>query len=105
MTDSSRNREVSSPLLCRLGFHKWRNYGDQIEVFWQEPTPLEANVKNPNIGTSARENLLDTHSRIVYEGKECKRCGMKLRRKLVTNPDGTLSAVGWEPCNEEGGAR
>jgi hypothetical protein len=103
--NSSRKREDGSPLLCRLGFHKWRNCGDQIEVFWQEPTPLEANVKNPNIGTSVRENVLDTHNKVVYEGKECKRCGTKLRRKLVTNSDGTLSSIGWEPDNEERGAR
>ena len=31
-----------------------------------------------------------------------QRCGMKLRRKFVTNDDGTLSCVGWESDNEEG---
>jgi formamidopyrimidine-DNA glycosylase len=41
------------------------------------------------------------HSEVVYEGQECKRCGAKIRRKLVTNSDGTLSCVGWEPDTEE----
>ena len=45
---------------------------------------------------------IETHSKVVYEGRECTRCGMKLRRKFVRNSDGTLSCVGWEPDNEEG---
>jgi hypothetical protein len=43
---------------------------------------------------------VEGHSKLVYEGRECKRCGMKLRRKLVTNSDGTLSSIGWEPDTE-----
>ena len=31
-----------------------------------------------------------------------QRCGMKLRRKFVTNDDETLSSSGWEPHNEQG---
>jgi hypothetical protein len=88
--------------LCRLGFHKWRNYGNQIEIFWQEPTPLKAGAKY-GIDTSVglRKSALGVHSEIVCEGRECKRCGIKLRRKLVTNSDGALSCVGWELDAEE----
>jgi hypothetical protein len=83
---------LSEPLLCRLGFHKWRNYGDEVEVFWQEPD-------NVRTRTSPRVRYA-SHHETVYEGRECKRCGIKLRRKFVTNPDGTLSCVGWEPDTE-----
>jgi hypothetical protein len=95
---------LSEPLLCRLGFHKWRNYGSEVEVFWQEPTVLKAGVKH-SFGTSAGspKSNIETHSKVVYEGQECKRCGMKLRRKFVTNSDGTLACVGWEPGTEETG--
>jgi len=40
------------------------------------------------------------HSEVMYEKCVCKRCGIKLRRKLVTNSDGTLSCVGREPDTE-----
>jgi hypothetical protein len=81
---------LGEPFLCRLGFHKWRNYGDMVEVFWQEPD-----------SHSRYRTTLRTTSEVVYEGRECKRCGAKIRRKLVTNSDGTLSSVGWEPDTEE----
>jgi len=50
---------------------------------------------------SARARFVN-RSEVVYERRKCKRCSIKLRRKLVTNSDGTLSSVGWEPDNEEG---
>jgi hypothetical protein len=80
---------LGEPLLCGLGFRKWQNYGNKIEVFWEEPPR--------GIGLRARERRSET----VYERCACKRCGVKLRRKLVTNSDGTLSCVGWEPDTEE----
>jgi hypothetical protein len=93
---------LSEPLLCRLGFHKWRNYGNEVEVFWQEPTALKGGVKD-SFGTSvgSPKGNIEAHSKVVYEGRECARCGMKLRRKFVTNSDGILSCVGWEPDTEE----
>jgi hypothetical protein len=75
---------LKKPLLCRLGLHRWQNYGNKVEVFSEE-LPV-------GVGLRARER----HSRTVYEKCVCKRCGIKLRRKLATNSDGTVSSVGWE---------
>jgi hypothetical protein len=72
--------KAGAPLLCRLGFHKWRNYGGMFEVF--------------NRSYASPEDA-------VYERRECKRCGIRLRRTFVTNPDGSLSCVGWEPDAKE----
>jgi hypothetical protein len=101
---------LGDPILCRLGFHKWQDYGKEVEVFWQEPAPLNLGIQgtkyagrrgtpaslpdDPPTGTN-----FETHNKIVHEGRECTRCGTKLRRKFVTNSDGTLSCVGWEPYN------
>jgi hypothetical protein len=105
---------LGEPLLCRLGFHKWRNYGDQVMVSWKEPHALhyaenrsysKYTPSSPPPPEGELEVELDgafsTRSEAVYEGRECKRCGMKLRRKFVTNSDGTLSCVGWEAGTEE----
>jgi len=81
---------LSEPLLCRLGFHRWQNYGNQVKVSWKEPSRERTRA------------LFVTRSEVVYERRKCKRCSTKLRRKLVTNSDGTLSSVGWEPDTEEG---
>ena len=85
---------LSAPFLCRLGFHKWRNYGDEVEVFWEEP-PLRI-ARNKYLSHNE-----ERHSETVYEGRECKRCSIKLRRKFVTNSNGTLSCVGWETGSED----
>ena len=82
---------LGEPLLCRLGFHKWQNSGSQVMVSWKEPHALRARLEGEFV----------TYSKAVYEGKQCKRCGMKLRRKLVANSDGTVSCVGWEPDTKE----
>jgi len=84
------------PFLCRLGFHKWHNYGRQVEVFWQESRAGIGGVRY-----SGRYYGFAKHSETVYERSLCKRCGAKVRRKFATNPDGTLSCVGWEPDAEE----
>ena len=88
---------MGEPLLCRLGFHKWQKYGRQVEVFWHEPRDgIRYGVRY-----GGRYYGYLKHSETVYERQKCKRCGAKIRRKLVTNSDGTLSCVGWEPNNEE----
>lgn len=42
------------------------------------------------------EIRFDQGSRKVFMERECLRCGVAMKRKIVTNPDGTLSCVGWE---------
>lgn len=103
---------MGEPFLCRLGFHKWQDCGKEVEVFWQEPAPLNLGIQGtkyagrrgtptslPSDGPTGTN--FETHSKIVHEGRECKRCGMRLKRIFATNSDGTLSSVGWEPNAEE----
>ena len=75
---------VGQPLSCRLGFHKWENYGEEKQIFWQEPGVIYG---------------LTTKSKVVYEKRKCLRCGVKLKRIFAPNPDGTLSSIGWTPDN------
>ncbi|HML02672.1 MAG TPA: hypothetical protein VK487_04780 [Candidatus Bathyarchaeia archaeon] len=100
---------MGDSILCRLGFHKWQDYGKEVDVLEEEPNLIK---NSPGVaagkfdirwGTSARPTRTDiaTHTKVVHEGKQCKRCGIKLRRKLVTNSDGTLSSVDWKPDTEE----
>jgi hypothetical protein len=77
---------VNKPLLCKLGLHKWQNYGEKIEVFWRDRP--RATLYGPTYERARGE--------VVYKKRRCKRCGIKLRRTLVTNSDGTLSCIGWE---------
>lgn len=94
---------LKMPLLCSLGLHKWQNYGERVEIYWKEPqfTTSRVRVRKWSTGTEheqqvERESAWDTHHKTVFIGRECKRCGLKLRRKLTKNEDGTLSCVGWE---------
>ena len=84
---------MKRPLLCRLGFHRWQNYGNKVEVFWEEP-PLGVG------GYRYLGRSKERHSKIVYEKCACKRCGIRLKRKLTINSDGTVSSIGWELCAE-----
>ncbi|HML03826.1 MAG TPA: hypothetical protein VK487_10725 [Candidatus Bathyarchaeia archaeon] len=99
---------MGDPILCRLGFHKWQDYGSQFQISWKERNfvpyinvvPKSA-VGQPfpneeTLSIQSNETLV-THSTVVYEGSKCQRCGIKLRRKFEKNSDGTLSCVGWEP--------
>jgi len=67
--------------LCNLGLHKWRNYGESVVITWKEPGSLG----------------FTTYGREVFTQRECLRCGIKVKRKLVHNSDGTLSCIGWDP--------
>ena len=91
---------VGEPFLCSLGFHKWQNTGNAVEVFWQEPAHIKADTVRPS---GVLQAWTEKHHEVVYEGKQCKRCGMRLRRKFSTDSDGTLSCAGWEPETEENG--
>jgi len=42
----------------------------------------------------------ETQSKMVHEKRKCLRCGVKFKRRLVPNPDGTLSCIGWDPDTE-----
>jgi hypothetical protein len=100
---------LTEPFLCRLGFHKWQDYGKEAEVFWQEPAPLNLGIQGTKkAGAPARlpgdtptGANFETHSKIVHEGRECARCGTRLKRIFATNSDGTLSSIGWEPDTKE----
>ena len=49
------------PWLCKLGLHKWKNYGNTVMIYWQE--------KGFVFG-------FETHSKLVYEKRKCLRCGV-----------------------------
>ena len=70
--------------LCKLGLHKWRNYGESVVITWKEP----------EIGR------MSNHSKKVFTKRKCLRCGIGMKRRLVNNPDGTSSCIGWEPLSE-----
>lgn len=82
-------------MLCRLGLHKWEDYGDEVQVFWNEPQLLAGTPSVRN------DSDVDVKSKVVHSKRQCLRCGMKLKRKFLINPDGTVSVAGWELDNEE----
>lgn len=73
--------------LCKLKLHKWRNYGESVVITWKEPGVI--------VPTS-----YTTQSRDVFTKRKCLRCGIRMKRILIKNPDGTLSCIGWEPLSE-----
>ena len=94
---------VGEPILCRLGFHKWQDYGKEVEIFWQEPPIGKDKIPSHTPPSEILTDAFETHHKIVHEGKQCKRCGIRLMRKFEMNSDGTLSSVGWELSIEEKG--
>jgi len=74
------------PLLCRLGLHKWRYYGEKVLIVWKEPGFIPGTKKEMR--------------KMVYCKRECLRCGIKEKRKFFENIDGTLAAAGWERIEE-----
>lgn len=76
---------LGRPLLCRLRFHEWENYGKGVQIFWQEPGLIYG---------------LTTRSKVVFEKRRCLRCGAKFKRIFSNNADGTLSSIGWAPDTE-----
>ncbi|MCK4478168.1 hypothetical protein KAU88_06545 [Candidatus Bathyarchaeota archaeon] len=73
-------------LLCKLGFHRWRDYGERVLLIWKEPGLL------PGTKQGRRKH--------VFSERGCLRCGIKEKRKFSENVDGTLAAAGWEIVEE-----
>ena len=82
--------------LCRLGLHKWRNYGESVVVTWKEHIH-DSHHRITRIGIRSRSR---TKSKQVFTNRECLRCGIRMKRRLVRNSDGTLSSFGWEPISK-----
>lgn len=74
-------------LLCRLGLHKWRNYGERVLVHWKEPGFLP--------GTKVKKQ------KYVLSERKCLRCGIREKRKFFENLDGTSAVAGWERPKEK----
>jgi hypothetical protein len=79
------NELSKTPRLCRIGLHKWRNYGDRVLITWTESGLIPFTKK-------------DIRKHVFCE-RECLRCGIKERRLFGENIDGTKSAAGWERIN------
>ncbi len=77
-------------LLCKLGLHRWRDYGESVVIAW----------KVPEISLISAGRRLVQKSEESFTKKKCLRCGIEMKRKLIHNPDGTLSCIGWEPLSE-----
>jgi len=92
---------LSEPFLCRLGFHKWQDYGNQVAISWGEPETVFHGETVGGWGVPPTREARGLHTKLVFEGKQCKRCGVRLMRKFVKNSDGTISCVGWEPSTQE----
>lgn len=73
--------------LCRLGLHKWKGYGDYVLITWSEP--------------QSGSTQAVSKSTAVYAKSKCLRCGVRKKRILADNPDGTKSSMGWAPLSEE----
>ncbi|MGA2308719.1 MAG: hypothetical protein ABSG57_04105 [Candidatus Bathyarchaeia archaeon] len=72
-------------LLCRLGLHKWKNYGEVVKISWKEP----------GFVPSTTEKI----EKFVHSERMCLRCGIKERRRFAENRDGSQAAIGWERIN------
>jgi hypothetical protein len=83
--------------LCKLGLHKWRDYGESVVVTWKERTQWGP---PHTLSTRKFRSRFGTHSREVFTRRKCLRCGVDLKRRLVKNPDGSLSCVGWDSAPE-----
>jgi len=67
-------------LLCRLGFHKWKNYGERVMVVWREPGFLP--------GTKVNKK------KYVFSKRSCLRCGVTEEKQFSETIDGQLEITG-----------
>jgi hypothetical protein len=91
-------------LLCKLGFHKWKKYGEKVVITWKEPEYVKRGRGRSRhwfpVMTTREHPTPIHHQKEVFTKKKCLRCGIRLKRKLVKNSDGTLSCIGWEPISK-----
>jgi len=76
-----------APLLCRLGLHKWKNFGEVIMTTWKEPGAF------PGTTTKIKKYL--------QSERKCSRCGIMEKRIFADNPDGTKAPMGWTKTSDE----
>ena len=74
-------------MLCRLGFHKWKNYGEVVLIEWKEP----------GFVPGTKEKI----QKLVHAQRKCTRCGIMEKTIFADNIDGTKSAVGRERISDE----
>jgi hypothetical protein len=80
----------SSPLLCRLGLHRWQYYGENVFV-----------ATRKYIKTQDKEMPATTGMKLANTKRECLRCHIKQMANVFTNEDGTLSVRGWSDITNE----
>lgn len=71
-----------APLACRLGLHKWQDYGEVVLIEWKEP----------GFVPSTKETI----RKYVHSQRKCSQCGLAEKRIFADNRDGTKAAIGWE---------
>ena len=74
-----------TPILCRLGVHKWKNYGEIVKISWKEPGFVPATTEKIE--------------KLVHSERMCLRCGIKEKRIYAENRDGSQAAIGWDRIN------
>jgi hypothetical protein len=94
MSSPQKKQVGSSNFLCNLGLHKWKSYGDVIQVSSKEPGFVPGFRAR---GTWEPESI----NKAVYSKRQCMRCGVRSKRKLLYDSDGTVSAYGWELVTDE----
>jgi hypothetical protein len=81
--------------LCKLGLHKWEDYGESVMLTRKEPMtyvwPTWAHRKWRRWRGTPKKFL----GKKVRTKRKCLRCGINMKRILAKNLDGTLSSVGW----------
>lgn len=69
-------------VLCRLGFHKWKNHGEPVLVVWKEPGLFP--------GTKVKKK------KYVFAKRECLRCGIREEKQFSETIDGQMEITGCE---------
>jgi len=80
LNSSSLRIRLLPALLCKLGFHKWKNYGEQVMVVWREPGFLP--------GTKVNKK------KHVFSKRSCLRCRVTEEKQFSETIDGQLEITG-----------